>query len=91
MSKVKTQTNKALVDNAGNKTMTTKPENTAGWRGMDSAPTTNEFILAWNGHEVGIVRRSLKNWTQYVAPMTCYSITQPTHWMPLPPPPKDKP
>lgn len=67
----------------------------AGWRPIETAPLSPDiglpvYILLWNGFHVGVGFRRRPNYPD--DPEFCdetgeFIEPQPTHWMPLPPPP----
>jgi hypothetical protein len=64
-----------------------------GWRDISTAPKDGTVIGAWSPSEPGIVRRV--KWGRFVnqdgwitATKGCAVSNLPTHWMPLPEPPR---
>jgi hypothetical protein len=60
------------------------------WQPIETAPKDGTDVLAWDGDSVSLVWWSVgaKKWAWgdfYL------DAPAPTHWMPLPPPPEDKP
>jgi hypothetical protein len=69
----------------------------AGWRPIETAPKDGTHILMWRPSKAGAVVKEA--WWQTDSPFGpgwgghgwMYSTwLQPTHWMPLPPPPSDR-
>lgn len=65
----------------------------AGWQSIETAPKLGKFLASWHGHKYVYV-------TYWNEPAQCWQVESfshmddevidwPTHWMPLPKPPKD--
>ena len=61
------------------------------WRPIEEAPRDGTPFLAWNGHWRGVAmyfEARYEGDIEWVDEQTNYIEPEPTHWMPLPPPPK---
>lgn len=56
------------------------------WRSIETAPEWPP-VLFWDGHEICIGVRHSGNWFTKADATWPDNDVQPTHWMPLPPPP----
>jgi hypothetical protein len=61
-------------------------EHKSGWRPISQAPIVRTRILGWDGERSAVTFRTNDYWA-----LSDLSGWSPTHWMPLPEPPKDKP
>lgn len=56
------------------------------WQKIETAPMEDgDEYLVWDGYAVALVNVSERNWWCLAE----FTIDAPTHWMPLPSPPKD--
>lgn len=62
------------------------------WQPIESAPTKPDDVLLYcadTGEQfVGFPRGDGRTWRTALTPV-CEVMCEPTHWMPLPPPPKE--
>ena len=66
----------------------------AGWQPIETAPQDGSTVLVWDGHDVMTARNILIGELETGEPVFQWCADQscaedPTHWMPLPAPPKD--
>jgi hypothetical protein len=63
------------------------------WQPIETAPRHDGPFLAWNGHWRGVCRYwepAYPDDPVWVDETTEFIEPQPTHWMPLPPPPMEQ-
>lgn len=56
------------------------------WQPIETAPKDGTEILAWDGDDRKILRWALGRWDDWDEMPS--ALGKPTHWMPLPEPPK---
>lgn len=62
------------------------------WQPIETAPKDGTFFLAWNGNWRGVAQYfepAYEDDPIWVDETTEFIHPPPTHWMPLPPPPKE--
>lgn len=57
-----------------------------GWQPIETAPKDGTEILTWDGQDAKILRWALGRWDDWGEMPG--ALLPPTHWMPLPEPPK---
>ena len=62
------------------------------WQPIETAPRAGELVLTWNGNRLHVAQhdRVEGDWVSSFKTVTKRLTVQPapTHWMPLPPPPR---
>jgi len=58
------------------------------WRPIETAPKDGTYVLSWDPVEIGFLE--VIQWKPWGWETASFDSIAPTHWMPLPEPPKDK-